>query len=208
MLRTSAGAAGAASRTYRFSNDALRVVAHDAHVRAADAVAAVVLGELDRLLRHHRERAGPVVGAEERRAVVDLVDVAPAAAVGGLHEDREAEIARRPNPSRRGTTRFENDSAFVFGGCSLCGSRTVFGTATPHACAMTLLKNLSSQLHQNGLLTTCDAGGRRLLQVGAVERHLVADPVEDDVVVGGDVLAERADACTAPRSTLPAGLAC
>jgi hypothetical protein len=34
-----------------------------------------------------------------------------------------------------------------------------------------------------------DAGGRGLLQVGAVKRHVVADPVEDDVVVGGDVLA-------------------
>ena len=37
------------------------------------------------------------------------------------------------------------------------------------------------------------AGRRGLLEVGPVERDLMADTVEDDVVVRGDVLAERAD---------------
>ena len=34
------------------------------------------------------------------------------------------------------------------------GSSTVFGTATPIFVASALLKNFSSALHQNGLLTT------------------------------------------------------
>jgi len=46
------------------------------------------------------------------------------------------------------------DSDVVSGGCWFEGSRTVFGTATPAPRATTLLKNLSSADHQNGLLTT------------------------------------------------------
>src|SRR5437763_16967206 len=46
-----------------------------------------------------------------------------------------------------------NDFASVFGGNCLCGSRTVFGTATPAAFATRLSKNLSSADHQIGLLT-------------------------------------------------------
>ena len=38
-----------------------------------------------------------------------------------------------------------------------------------------------------------DAAGRRLLQVRPVKRHVVADAVKDNVVIGGNVLAEGAD---------------
>src|SRR5579862_1832157 len=47
-----------------------------------------------------------------------------------------------------------NEVAWVPGGCSFGGSRTVFGTATPTESATKLLKNLSSAVHQYGLLMT------------------------------------------------------
>ena len=53
-----------------------------------------------------------------------------------------------------GKTRFDIESDVVSGGCWLEGRMTVFGTATPTRRATTLLKNLSSADHQNGLLTT------------------------------------------------------
>ena len=53
-----------------------------------------------------------------------------------------------------GNTRFVIDSDVVSGGCWFEGRITVFGTATPIAFARTLLKNLSSAVHQNGLLIT------------------------------------------------------
>src|SRR5436189_60066 len=46
-----------------------------------------------------------------------------------------------------------NDFASVLGGYCLCGSSTVFGTATFAAFATRLSKNLSSADHQIGLLT-------------------------------------------------------
>jgi hypothetical protein len=59
-----------------------------------------------------------------------------------------------------------NDFASVFGGNSLCGRRTVRGTATFAAFATRLSKNLSSADHQ----------------IRAVERHFVRDAVEDQRV--------------------------
>ena len=57
------------------------VVGHDADFRLADDIAAEVLLEVDCGLKGHAEVAGLVVGVEELVAVVDVVDVAPAAAI-------------------------------------------------------------------------------------------------------------------------------
>ena len=65
---------------------AARVVGHDVDVLLADDVAAEVLLEVDGGLEGHAEVAGLVVGGEELFAVVDVEDVAPAAAVVGLEE--------------------------------------------------------------------------------------------------------------------------
>ncbi len=47
-----------------------------------------------------------------------------------------------------------NDLSLVSGGSAFEGRSTVLGTATPILVARQLLKNFSSALHQNGLLTT------------------------------------------------------
>ena len=73
----------------------LRGVPHDPHALPADDVAAVVVGEGDGFLRHHRQVARLVVRREEGLAVVALVDVLPAAAALGRkarrlhHRDEE-----------------------------------------------------------------------------------------------------------------------
>src|SRR5512144_270523 len=61
---------------------------------------------------------------------------------------------RYVNTSSQLTQRMlRNDFSSVFGGCCLCGRRTVRGTATPAALATRLSKNLSSADHQIGLFT-------------------------------------------------------
>ena len=64
-----------------------------------------------------------------------------------------------------GNTRFDMDSDVVSGGCWFDGRRTVFGTATPTPFATTLLKNLSSAVHQNGLFTTTVPSATAFLRI-------------------------------------------
>ena len=63
-----------------------------------------------------------------------------------------------------------------------CGSSAVFGTAIPIFCARAALKNLSSAIRQKGLLTTCVPARAHRLEVRLIERHLVGDPIDEDVV--------------------------
>ncbi|MNF07651.1 hypothetical protein D3C80_2078780 [compost metagenome] len=53
-----------------------------------------------------------------------------------------------------GYLRFLNDFSVVSVGCSAEGRITVLGNGTPSVSAKALLKNLSSALHQKGLLIT------------------------------------------------------
>ena len=72
-----------------------------------------------------------VVGGEELVGVVDLVDVAPAAAVERLQEGGEARRTRTRPSQSSGYCRLRIDRSVVPVGCSLCGSSTVGGMATP-----------------------------------------------------------------------------
>ena len=53
-----------------------------------------------------------------------------------------------------GYFKFRNDFPVVSVGCSAEGRITVLGNGTPSVSANALLKNLSSALHQKGLLIT------------------------------------------------------
>src|SRR5258708_18735005 len=77
---------------------AARIVRHDADFGLADDVAAEVFLEVDCGLQSHAEIAGVVVGVEELVAVVDVVDVAPAAAVMGFEEGGKADVVEDAVP--------------------------------------------------------------------------------------------------------------
>ena len=64
----------------------------------ADDVAAEVLLEVDCGLEGHAEVAGLVVGVEELVAIVDVEDVAPAAAVVGFEEGGKADVVEDAVP--------------------------------------------------------------------------------------------------------------
>ena len=84
-------------------------------------------------------------------SVVDLRNVLPAAAVERFKERGKADIIDYTFPIDREfeiAKRFAGDVLDI----SCCGSRTVFGMATPIFAAREKLKNLSSADHQNGLL--------------------------------------------------------
>src|SRR5271168_3940761 len=77
---------------------AARVVGHDVDLLLADDVAAEVFLEVDGGLEGHAEVAGLVVGVEELVAIVDVEDIAPAAAIVGFEECREADIFKDAVP--------------------------------------------------------------------------------------------------------------
>ena len=78
-----------------------RVVSHDADLLLPDHIAAEVLVEVDRLLVHHAEVARLVVGAEELLAIVNVVDVAPSAAVDRLQKSVFADVGKHRVPVER-----------------------------------------------------------------------------------------------------------
>ena len=110
------------------------VVRHDADFRLADDVATEVLLEVDFGLEGHAEIASLVVGVEEVVGIVDVEDIAPAAAVVGFEECGEAYVVEEPSQSR-GYCRLRRERALICGGKCLWGRRTVRGTATPSLAA-------------------------------------------------------------------------
>jgi len=77
---------------------AARIVGHDADFGLADDVAAEVFLEVNCGLEGHAEIAGVVVGVEELVAVVDVIDVAPAAAVVGFEKGGKADVVEDAVP--------------------------------------------------------------------------------------------------------------
>src|SRR3981189_1735565 len=75
-----------------------RIVGHDADFGLADDVAAEVLLEIDCGLECHAEIAGMVVSVEKLFGVVDVIDVAPAAAVVGFEEGGKSDVVEDAVP--------------------------------------------------------------------------------------------------------------
>ncbi len=128
-----------------------------------------------------------------------LVDVLPAAAVRRLHEDREAEVARTPRPSRRsrGSGRTSRSCS---AGAPCAGGGPSAGRRRPPASATMLSKNLSSARPPDRVVDDLDAARDRALEERPVERDLVADPVEDHGVLEG-LLLDECPILTGPAST-------
>ena len=182
----------------------LRVVLHDVHALAAEDVAAVVGVELDRLLRHHGQVARLVVGGEELLRVVALVHVLPPAAVRRLHEDRELQVVEDllPVDPQHVAERLR----LGVGGVVLV--RKENGARHGHVDRLghEVVEELVVGRPPDRVVHDADARAGGALQVGPIERDLVADAVEDQVVVEDAVVFDvrdlhrhGQDAVAAPR---------
>ena len=158
----------------------LRGVRNDPHLPPARDPAPVVVGELDRLLGHHRQGVGSVVRVEELLAAVDLVDVLPAAAVGRLHEDGEAEVAEDlvPVDESHVPERLLGRVRRVL----LVREEDRPGHGDTDGPGHDVVEELVVGRPPERVVDDLDAPRGRALEERPVERHLVADAVEDHVV--------------------------
>jgi len=161
-----------------------RIVGHDLDLALANDVAAEVLVEFDGLLVEHAEVARLIVCREEFRTIVDVVDIAPAAAIDGLHEavltdvfenripvERVFEIAHGALGGAFGMFLVRQDDGGRNGNAKLCGEGVVeeFVVGGP-----------PEWIVDDDSSVECG-----VLEVGAIERDVVGDAVDDDRVWRG-----------------------
>ena len=119
-------------------------------------VAAEIFLELHAVLQRHAEVAGLIVGVEELVGRIDLVHVLPAAAVEGLEERGKADVAEDAVPGQ-GILQVAHGAIGGAGRVLLVRQQHGFAESRRRAWSPSAkLKNLSSALHQNGLLMTID----------------------------------------------------
>ena len=114
------------------------IVVHDVNLFLPHHEAAEVLRVLDRLLVHHAQVAGLVVGAEELVAAAHLMHVAPAAAIhrfqkavladhpeNALPVERKFQVAHRPVCGSVGMLLMRQDHGGRHGHAKAAGQRVV-----------------------------------------------------------------------------------
>ena len=161
-----------------------RVVGHDVDLALANDVAAEVLVEFDGLLVEHAEVARLIVCGEEFRAIVDVVDIAPAAAIDGLHESVFADVVENGIPVERV---FEIAHGAVGGAFGVFLVRQDDGGRDGNAelCGEGVVEELVVGGPPEWIVDDDGAVERGVLEVGAVERDVVGDAVDDDGVWRG-----------------------
>src|SRR6266496_6846391 len=75
-----------------------RLIRHDSDVALIDCVAAKIHVELNFLLQHHHKLSGVVVSAEKFLAIVQSIDVLPAATNERFEERRPANVIENRFP--------------------------------------------------------------------------------------------------------------
>ena len=146
-----------------------------------DDVAAEILLEVHRALQRHAQRARLIVGAEELVAVVDLVNVAPAAAIERLEKRRKADVLEHRIPVERvvqvphrsfGRARrmflMRQQDRRRNGDAQLGGERVV--------------EELVVGAPPERVVDHLRAAQRRVLEPGAIERDVVRNAIDDHVV--------------------------
>ncbi len=157
----------------------------------AHHVAAEVLLEVDRLLVHHAQVAGLIVGVEKLFAVVDVVDVAPAAAVHGLEKPMLADVIEHPVPVER---KFEvAHGAFVGAlGIFLVGQDDRGRNSHTHFLRQRVVEKLVVRRPPEGIVDDDRSIERGVFEKGAVEGDVVGDAVDDDGILRSPVQVHRA----------------
>ena len=161
-----------------------RVVGHDVDLVLADDVAAEVLVEVDGFLIEHAEVARLIVGVEELFAVVDVIDIAPSAAIDGLHESVLADVVENRVPVER---IFEVAHGAIGGAFGMFLVRQDDGWRNGYAefVGERVVEELVVGRPPEGIVDDDRAVERGVLEIGAVEGDVVGDAVDDDGVWRG-----------------------
>lgn len=168
-----------------------RIVGHDVDLALADDVTTEVLVEVDRLLVHHAELVGLVVGFEELFAIVNMVDIAPAAPVDGFHEAVLADVAEYCVPVQ---WVFEIAHGAVGGAFGVLfvrqdhrgrdGNAEFFGEG--------VVEEFVVGRPPEGIVDDEGAVQSSMFEIGAIEGDVVGDAVDDDGVTRGLIEWQRA----------------
>ena len=160
------------------------VVGHDVHLLLPHHVAAEVLVELDSLLVGHAQVARFIVGPEELLAIVNVVDIAPAAAVHRLQESVLAHVSKHSLPIQR---IFEVAHGAVRRSLGMLLVRQDHGFGHGHAQLLRerVVEELVVGRPPEGIVDDDGSIERGMFQIGAIERDVVRDAVHDHRVGRG-----------------------
>ncbi len=154
------------------------------HLFLSHHVTPKVFLEVHAALQCHAEVAALVVGVEELFRRIDLVHVLPAAAVEGLQESREADVAEDAVP-RHGELQVAHGAV---GGASrmlLMRQQDRLGDRHAQLVAQREVEELVVGAPPERVVDDVGARERGVLQVAAIERNVVGDAIDDDVVGRG-----------------------
>src|SRR5580692_6224770 len=157
---------------------------HDVHLLLADHVTPKVFLEVYAALQCHAEVSRLIVGVEKLFRRVDLVNVFPAAAVEGLEECRESNVAEDAVP---GHGELQVAHGAVAGASRMLLVRYEHSRWNGHTqlLAERVVEKLVVGAPPEGIVDNVSAAERRILQVAAIERDVVRDAINDDVVRRG-----------------------
>ena len=158
-----------------------RLVRHHPDVALIDRVTAEVHVEFHFLLKHHDELPGLAVGAEKFLGIIQLVDVLPAAAGERFEEGRPADIGEHPFPIQRVSEVAKRIVIRV--GRDLMGwEQHRFRHRDPDLRGERVVEKLFVGAPPKGVVDHGGPGQRRILEEAAIKRHVLRNPVDDDIV--------------------------
>ncbi len=168
-----------------------RVIGHDVDLLLAHHIAAEILLEIDRFLIHHAQVAGVIVGLEKLAAIVNVVDIAPTAAIDRLQESMLSHILEDTVPVQRvfqvahgavgrslGVQLVGQDHRRWHGHAQLPGERVV---------EKLVIRRPPERVVDDGC-----AMERGMLQQGAIKRNVVRDAIHNDRVTRAFIEVYRA----------------
>ena len=169
-----------------------RIVGHDVDFALADHVAAEVFAELDRSLQRHAQVAGLVIGPEKLVGRVDMEHVSPSAAVVWFQERREADVVEHRTPVV-GELLIAEGHIIRVGRHVLMRHDRGARHGNTQLRGQSIVEELIVRRPPERIVDHVRPGQHRVLQVGAVERHVVRNAVDDDGITAGHRLLDGAN---------------
>lgn len=161
-----------------------RVIGHDANLLASDDIAAEVSAEVDSCLQNHGQGAGRVVSGKELIGRFHFIDVFPAAAEVRLQERGESDVVEDLVPIQR-----INEVAHRLRRCAIgmfpMREHDRMRDRDPELGGERIVKELIVGRPPERVVDDLTAIEGFVLQPGAVERDIVRDAIDEDVIAGG-----------------------
>ncbi len=169
-----------------------RIIGHDVHLLLPHHVAAEVLREFDRLLVRHAQVARLVVRPEELLAIVNVIHIAPAAAIHRLQESVLAHVGKHTVPIQRILQVAHRPVRGSFGKL-LVGQDHGGGHGHAQLGGQRVVEKLVVGRPPERIVDDHRSVDRGVLQIGAIEGNVVRNAIHDHRVAGRLVQSHRAD---------------